>query len=305
MGRNKLVINLFGMLFCFLLTSCSSIPYFFKDGNHLLWKVSDENSSVWLLGSIHFADSSFYPLPSEIENAFRNSTALAVEMDISDSETQEKTAEEFLKEGMFTDGRTLKDVLPDSLWKTLDSISTTLGMKTENFLPMRPWMAAAIIASAAIASTGIQQELGIDMVMLDSAYAQGKEIIALETPEEQVESLSKSEGPEEADGIAYLESTFREYSKLNQMIKEVISAWKRADVVSLQKSLSADQNMNESEKRLNERMFNQRNKKMKKEILNFLENDKQVFVVVGVGHLILENNLLEMLSENGLKIQRY
>jgi uncharacterized protein YbaP (TraB family) len=62
---------------------------------------------------------------------------------------------------------------------------------------------------------------------------------------------------------------------------------------------------NQSEKRLNERMFNQRNKKMKKEILNFLENDKQVFVVVGVGHLILENNLLEMLSENGLKIQRY
>lgn len=305
MGRNKLVINLFGMLFCFLLTSCSSIPYFFKDGNHLLWKVSDENSSVWLFGSIHFADSSFYPLPSEIENAFRNSTALAVEMDISDSETQEKTAEEFLKEGMFTDGRTLKDVLPDSLWKTLDSISTTLGMKTENFLPMRPWMAATLIASAAIASTGIQQELGIDMVMLDSAYAQGKEIIALETPEEQVESLSKSEGSEETDGIAYLESTFREYSKLNQMIKEVISAWKRADVVSLQKSLSADQNMNESEKRLNERMFNQRNKKMKKEILNFLENDKQVFVVVGVGHLILENNLLEMLSENGLKIQRY
>lgn len=305
MGRNKLVINLFGMLFCFLLTSCSSIPYFFKDGNHLLWKVSDENSSVWLFGSIHFADSSFYPLPSEIENAFRNSTALAVEMDISDSETQEKTAEEFLKEGMFTDGRTLKDVLPDSLWKTLDSISTTLGMKTENFLPMRPWMAATLIASAAIASTGIQQELGIDLVMLDSAYAQGKEIIALETPEEQVESLSKSEGPEETDGIAYLESTFREYSKLNQMIKEVISAWKRADVVSLQKSLSADQNMNESEKRLNERMFNQRNKKMKKEILNFLENDKQVFVVVGVGHLILENNLLEMLSENGLKIQRY
>ena len=264
MGRNKLVINLFGMLFCFLLTSCSSIPYFFKDGNHLLWKVSDENSSVWLFGSIHFADSSFYPLPSEIENAFRNSTALAVEMDISDSETQEKTAEEFLKEGMFTDGRTLKDVLPDSLWKTLDSISTTLGMKTENFLPMRPWMAATLIASAAIASTGIQQELGIDMVMLDSAYVQGKEIIALETPEEQVESLSKSEGSEETDGIAYLESTFREYSKLNQMIKEVISAWKRADVVSLQKSLSADQNMNESEKRLNERMFNQRNKKMKK-----------------------------------------
>lgn len=305
MGRNKLVINLFGMLFCFLLTSCSSIPYFFKDGNHLLWKVSDENSSVWLFGSIHFADSSFYPLPSEIENAFRNSTVLAVEMDISDSETQEKTAEEFLKEGMFTDGRTLKDVLPDSLWKTLDSISTTLGMKTENFLPMRPWMAATLIASAAIASTGIQQELGIDMVMLDSAYAQGKEIIALETPEEQVESLSKSEGSEETDGIAYLESTFREYAKLDQMIKEVISAWKRADVVSLQKSLSADQNMNESEKRLNERMFNQRNKKMKKEILNFLENDKQVFVVVGVGHLILENNLLEMLSENGLKIKRY
>ena len=51
---------------------------------HFLWKVSDENSSVWLLGSIHVADASFYPLPTVIDSAFAASSELAVEINTSD-----------------------------------------------------------------------------------------------------------------------------------------------------------------------------------------------------------------------------
>ena len=39
-------------------------------GKHFFWKVSDDNSSVWLLGSVHFADSTFYPLDAVIYSAF-------------------------------------------------------------------------------------------------------------------------------------------------------------------------------------------------------------------------------------------
>ena len=56
-----------------------------EGGKHFFWKVSDDNSSVYLLGSIHFADLSFYPLDSVIVNAFDRSDELAVELDIGDS----------------------------------------------------------------------------------------------------------------------------------------------------------------------------------------------------------------------------
>ena len=61
---------------------------------HFFWKVSDSNSSVWLLGSIHFADSSFYPLDSVIENAFVNAEELAVEIDVSDDSVSSEIASE-------------------------------------------------------------------------------------------------------------------------------------------------------------------------------------------------------------------
>ena len=40
-------------------------------------------TTVYLMGSIHFADQSFYPLRSEIEQAFDRSDYLAVELDVN------------------------------------------------------------------------------------------------------------------------------------------------------------------------------------------------------------------------------
>jgi len=50
------------------------------------WKVSDENNTVYLLGSIHIADATLYPLSKEILNAYEKSDVLVVEADISKQE---------------------------------------------------------------------------------------------------------------------------------------------------------------------------------------------------------------------------
>ena len=212
MGRIRL--GFIFVVFVLGLLGCSRHPAFYDEGNNLLWKISDNNSSVWILGSIHYADSSFYPLSKVIEQAFQESEALAVEMDISDTETQIQTEEEFKKEGMFSGNENLKDFLPDSLWNKLDSIAVVLGVPSEMFLPMRPWMAATVLASMAILSTGIEKDLGIDVVLLDSAANSGKEIIALETPKEQVQSFSDVADSNETSGISYLETTFKEFENL-------------------------------------------------------------------------------------------
>ena len=60
MGRIRL--GFVFITFVLVLLGCSRHPAFYDEGNNLLWKISDNNSSVWILGSIHYADSSFYPL---------------------------------------------------------------------------------------------------------------------------------------------------------------------------------------------------------------------------------------------------
>lgn len=292
------------MTFVLGLLGCSHHPAFYDEGNNLLWKISDNNSSVWILGSIHYADSSFYPLSKVIEQAFQESEALAVEMDISDTETQIQTEEEFKKEGMFAENENLKDFLPDSLWNKLDSIAVVLGVPSEMFLPMRPWMAATVLASMAILSTGIEKDLGIDVVLLDSAANSGKEIIALEIPKEQVQSFSDVADSNETSGISYLETTFKEFENLKPMLKSILHAWKTADIKALQELLKTE-NMTKAEEKLNQKIYNERNFKMAAKVEEFLKANKKIFVVVGVGHLILEDNVLEILSKKGYSIQKF
>jgi uncharacterized protein YbaP (TraB family) len=81
-------------------------------GKHFFWKVSDDNSSVWLLGSVHFADSTFYPLDAVIDSAFEKADELAVEINLSDDDVNEDVAQQTMRRGILPPGKTLDAVLP-------------------------------------------------------------------------------------------------------------------------------------------------------------------------------------------------
>src|SRR6266540_5919357 len=70
--------------FCALISISAlaqSSPY--KPGSPLLmWKVSSKTNSGYVLGSVHLGDKSLYPLPVVIEDAFKSSSVLIVEVDI-------------------------------------------------------------------------------------------------------------------------------------------------------------------------------------------------------------------------------
>ena len=63
--------------------------------------------------------------------------------------------------------------------------------------------------------------------------------------------------------------------------------------------------MTKVEEKLNQRIYNERNLKMAAKVEEFLKTNKKIFVVVGVGHLILEDNVLEILSKKGYSIQKF
>ena len=279
---------------------------------HYLWKISDENSSLWVLGSIHLADSTLYPLAPVIDSAFARADELAVELNMNDEKVVNEVGKESVSQGMLAEGL-LRDILPPEMWKTLDSLCAAWDIPMVVFEKMRPWLVATTFSAYAFEQAGLNSEYGIDYVLLDRAAADGKAIVGLETAEEQIGALADTTESDSA-GVYYLKTTLREIAELESLVKNLIHAWKTGDDDLLRSILDKDDE--EDEEKLSgdqkfkdeyeQRVYVNRNAKMADSIAAFLREDRNVFVVVGVAHLALEkDNVVDVLKRRGLKVERF
>lgn len=318
----KKILFLLSVFLLLAVLSCASsknhAPVIIDSSNgkrHFLWKVSDDNSHVWLLGSIHFADSSFYPLDSVIESAFTWAEELGVEIDVSDDSVTAEIGKMSMEQGMLPKGVTLNQILPRQIWNSLDSLCSAWNYPVSILLRYRPWFAAMMLSSVGIMRTGINPEYGIDNVLMGRAVEEGKVIVGLETVEEQVDALSGSENSDSA-GIYYMKNTLREIAGLDSMVAGIMTSWKTGNDSLMQILLDVEtgecrpeDDCERDAKLKNEietRLYDNRNAKMAENIEGFLAEDRKIFVVVGTAHLALErNNVIDLLLKKGYRVERF
>ena len=280
-----------------------------SENKHFFWKVSDENSSVWVLGSIHLADSTLYPLAPVIDSAFAHAEELAVELNTNDEEVVKEVGEQSAARGLLAEG-SLRDLLPPDMWNTVDSLCSVWNVPVVMIERMRPWFAAMTLSSYAFMQAGLNPEYGIDYVLLDRAAMDGKAIVGLETAEEQIGALADTTESDSA-GVYYLKTTLHEISEFESLVSNLMLAWKTGDDEMLRRLL--DENTKDSlledqkfKDEFEQRIYVNRNAKMADSIAAFLREDRNVFVVVGVAHLALEkDNIIETLRKRGFKIERF
>ena len=83
------------------------------------------HTTVYLLGSIHFARRDIYPLASVIENAFDKSTVLVIEADIHNLDVNEVKG---LAKMKFTYGsQTLKDNISPKIYRLVQGYYLNAG----------------------------------------------------------------------------------------------------------------------------------------------------------------------------------
>lgn len=292
-------LRLLSLALCALaFASCAGKGFDFGEGSTFMWKVADADSHVWILGSIHYADESFYPLASPIEEAFEASVAVAAEIDVSSEEVREESVGEFSSRCCFAGGETLPAVLGDSLWARFEKVASELGMPAKGFVTFRPWFAAMALSGMAFQKSGVDQLLGIDFVLLDRARDEGKEIIELETPAEQASALAPDTSDEE--GVRYLAETLAEIETLDSLLQGLMTAWKAGDVASFREFLASEDSGD-----MDQRLYEDRNFKMAAQVEKFLAENREVFVIVGAAHLVVRSdNVLSILKRKGYRVER-
>ena len=109
------------------------------------WKVTGE-STVYLLGSIHAADESIYPLHDSIEEAFEFSGNLAVEADIINYEFNETDKYLMMEMAYIYKGASIKDYISEeafekykTMYESLKPYLVELGILYWDYMHRMPW----------------------------------------------------------------------------------------------------------------------------------------------------------------------
>lgn len=265
----------------------------------LLWKVSDADNSVYLLGSFHLLRPDDYPLPAEVDRAFEDAESLLFEVDPIQMNAPE-TMVIATKYMAYEDGRSLSTVLPKSTLEKLDKM-TAGGSLVKAMEQSEPWAVSLGLIMGVTQAMGFKVELGLDRNLMERATKAGKPTAGLETVDAQLRALDSVPYKEQATG---LEEFLDDPEKAAQQMKDMHAWWRAGDTAKLDSEMRAEMAMKTpaSYKLLDVDRNNAWLPQVEKRLTGSTGDD--TLVVVGSLHLLGEDGLVEKLRAKGYKVER-
>ncbi len=275
----------------------------------LFYKIGKEGSdiNIYLLGSIHAANDDIYPLNDTIMSAYNQSDYLAVEVDTvaltSDFDLQLELAQKML----YTDGTTIKDHIGDELYNQMVALLREKGSYSSIYDNYKPVFFESLFENVIIADADMDPNAGIDMHFLNLAKKDEKNILEIETAEFQYDLLLSN--PIELDKMM-LEEYVNSYDESVSEMKNIYSAWKKGDISELEKELMEDSNEELSAEEIemlenyNQALINDRNYGMVNALEKYFDEEKKVFCVVGLGHVIGDEGIISLMEKKGYNIEK-
>jgi uncharacterized protein YbaP (TraB family) len=255
------------------------------------WQIKSGKATAYLLGSIHVARPSLYPLDPQIEKAFSNSHVLAVEADAS-PEKSLGLAVKMLSRASYPPDDGLDKHISKETFDALVARLSKVGMPAEQVRMFKPWFLASTLMLAELQKLDVQPQYGLDFHFLQAA--KGKPIIELEGAEAQIDLL---DGFTAAQQEQFLQYTLRDLDNLAKHVHEILDAWSSGDVKKIEDYLLDSSKDSPEMRALLVKLFDERNARMAAKIEQLLQTDRTHFIIVGAGHLVGKNGLLQLLGK--------
>lgn len=286
--------------FLFVLSAFILTPVYSANDKAFLWEVSSQQNTVYLMGSIHFADSSFYPLRKKIEDAYNRSHYLVVELNVNDI-NPEDYRRILLERGRYENDKTIKDVLSKKTWQQLQQRLVEFNIDYEAVKKLKPGILVLTLTAMQIAQMGFDPSLGVDVHFLNQAAEQdNKTIISLETLRQQLDLFINI-----PDGELLLKESLYSMDESQQLLFEMLDYWKQGNEVRMNSLLFEKALIDYPEfSKVYESLFYTRNRQMTSKIEAMLKQKETYFVVVGSGHLIGDKGIVQALKNKGFELKR-
>lgn len=264
----------------------------------LLWKVSDGDNAVYLLGSFHLLKAEDYPLSADIESAFADAEALVFEVPPEDLRDP-AVATKMMQVAGYADGGKLSTALPAPVHARLGQL---LGAdRLAQVDAYEPWFINLSLLIGVSQGLGFKQDQGLDQHLMQRAKAANKPTAGLETVDQQLGLLDSTPMAEQ---IAGLQEFLDNPAAMPQQLLDMHAAWRNADLARLN-ALAIDEMREKTPETY--RLINvQRNDAWVPQLRGMLDGvkDRDTLVVVGAMHLLGDDGVVEKLRGKGYKLER-
>ena len=266
----------------------------------LLWKVSDADNSVYLLGSFHLLKETDYPLPVEVDRAFADAESLLFEID-PQAMTAPETVATMQKYMAYEDGKSLSTALPKA---TLDKLATLVSASGGSIAAMEhsePWAVSLGLVMGVSQSMGFRPDLGVDRHLMERAAKAGKPTAGLETIDAQMLAMDSAPYAEQAKG---LDEFLSDPQKAVKQMGDMHAWWRAGDVDKLDREMRVEmaKDTPETYRLLNVARNDAWMPAVEKRLTESKKDD--TLVVVGTLHLLGEDGLVEKLRAKGYTVER-
>lgn len=273
----------------------ASEPAAVHHGHHCLWKVQSPHNTLYLLGSVHVLKESDYPLPAVIRTAFSNATVAVFETDIGQME-EPATQLKMLSQCRLPEGESLKQVLTAGTYQKLKAHAGEVGLPMSALDGLKPVMAAVSVEMVEMQKLGLDPQYGLDQHFFKLARRAGKKLVPLETVDFQIDLLT---GLSREEGELMVKTTLEDIDNTRNLLTDMLTAWRTGDAAGLEKLLNQAR---VEAPTIFKRMVTDRTARWVPKLKELANGTQPGIVIVGAGHLVGPNGLVDLLQKAGLKV---
>lgn len=263
----------------------------------LAWRISGNGltEDSYLYGTMHTQDQRAFDFKKGVLKSLE-------EVDVFVMEVNMGVADQFAVMGMMVmdDGLTLEDLLPKTQY---DSVALffkdSLGQSLALFNNMMPIITAQAIE---LGSLGKDQELALDLYFAELAKEQGKEVLGLETAEEQIKALKSMSYKDQAESLYRMVKDKYE-GKVDNTINDMVDLYVKGDLEGMLEMASEEPlNSEEAQTAFENNLILKRNRTMTQRLVKII-HVQSAFIAVGAAHLGGENGIITMLRIMGYTVE--
>ena len=281
-----------------------SRPVLIERPERFFWEIRGNKGSVYVLGTIHVADKSFYPLEKNVLRAFDKTDRLVSELGgMAEMEALVGEMQTVIMKNMNTDPKkSLLNVLSED---ELVFLYEMIGDDAVHQLALfNPWILNTVLAQLLMNKAGLNAGDGIDMYLMQRA--ENKKIEALDTVEQQLAALSYGTFD---DQLAILKDSIQALRNIDKSMKEIHKirdlylSNNRKALSALLVELLLEVPSSFSEKKAQayiDALLTDRNRIWAQKFDSYLREGGNTFVFAGAAHFLGKTSVFEIMRQKNM-----
>lgn len=272
-----------------------------------MWRVADEDTTIYLFGTVHFLPEGVEWYRPEIQAALESSDQFVSEIDTSlipeyDPESGNppppelmEVAQMQMQMAQLTTGGTLRDLMTEEDRAEYEAAVADLGLPVAALDGFEPWFVVINLSQLGLVRAGMDPSTGVERVL--DGLVEGKDRAALETVEQQ---MGFFDGLPMESQLVMLDGTVEQIDEMGPGLQRLIDEWMSGDPEGLATLLNEEMD----DPVLYDVLLTSRNANWAEWIETRLDEPGTVFIAVGAGHLAGEGSVQEFLDQRGVAWER-